>query len=130
MSRRGIRRLWFAGLFFLLPWSMLVFGGAWVPAVRFLILGSVAAIVAISEGAGGPVAGLVFVFLAHAAVTTLLCWGLAWVVSLALGRLPEPVAARITYACLAVGLAVSLLLDPYRTPFGRAARGGLLEILS
>jgi hypothetical protein len=130
VNTQGIRRLWFAGFFFLLPWSMVIYSGPWVPAVRFVILGGVASLVAVAEGAAGPVGGMVFLFLAHAVVTTIFCWVLAWIVARLLSRLPERLALRITFACLATGLAVSLLLDPYRTPFGRAARGGLLEILS
>jgi hypothetical protein len=130
MSAQRIRRLWFVGFFFLLPWSMVIYSGPWVPAVRFLILGSVAGIVAVAEGAAGPVSGMVFLFLAHAVVTTIFCWVLASIVARLLSRLPERLALRITFACLAAGLAISLLLDPYLTPFGRAARGGLLEILS
>jgi hypothetical protein len=130
MSTRAVRRLWFVGFFFLLPWSMVIYEGAWVPAVRYLILGSAASAIALMEGAAGPVGGLVFLFLAHAVVTTAFCWLLAWGIARLLERLSDRARDRITYSCLLAGLLIGLLFDPYHTPFGRALRGGLLEILS
>jgi hypothetical protein len=127
---RPIRRLWFGGLWLFLPWPLLIFSDALVPAVRYLLLGSVAASVAIAEGASGPVGMLVVLFLGMAALTTLGCWLLACLAAMLLGPLPLRTQRTISWFCLAVALAASLVWEPYRTPFGRALAGGLLDVLS
>jgi hypothetical protein len=130
LSVRALRRLWLGGLWLLLPWPIVVMNDAWVPAVRYLILGCVAAAVAVTEGAAGPVGPLVFFFLGWALLTTLGCWGLAWIVARGLGHLPPAVASAVSWLCLGVGLLVALFASPYVTPFGRARIGGLLQVLS
>ena len=129
-SKRVNRRLWFFGLWLLLPWPFVLFGEAFVPAVRFVILAGAASAVALTEGAAGPVGMIIGLFVGYAIGTTLLCWLFAWLISLALAPLPETTARRLTLACLVAGLVFALLFDPYTTPFGRASRGGLLEVLS
>jgi len=127
---RALRRLWFAGFWLLLPWPIVLVADAWVPSVRYLILGSVSAVVAVTEGGSGPVGPMVFLFLTWALLTTIGCWCLAWIVARGLGLAPPEWARGVSLLCLAVGLAVALFGSPYVTPFGRAPIGGLLQVLS
>lgn len=130
MSKKARRRLVFVGLFFLLPWPLTLTAGAFVPAIRYLILGMVAATVAVAEGAAGPVGPVVAVLLVWALVCSAGCWALAWLAASLLERMPPRLADALCVVALLVGLGIALLSDPYRTPYGRAATGGLLEILS
>jgi len=122
--------LWFLGFWLLLPWPLVLLSDALVPAVRYLLLGCVAASVALTEGAGGPVSMVVAFFIGYGLLTTLLCWIMAWAVARSLVRWLPHHARTITWVCLVVGLLVALLFEPYRTSFGRAATGGLLQVLS
>jgi hypothetical protein len=129
VSIRTARWLWFASFFLLLPFPMLVFD-PFVPAVRYVILAAAALVVLLAEGGAGPVPGIVLLFSLHALVYTAVAWLLAWGVTRLFARVEPRAAAPAGYLVLAAGLAVALLCEPYRTPFGRAATGGLLEILS
>lgn len=130
MRDHSIRRIWFAGLWLLLPWPLMVFADAFVPAVRYAVLMTVVGTVAVAEGASGP-GGLMFgLFAVMAVLTTLGCWLLAWAIEKALSGFSPATRRTITWLCLALALLVSLWFDPYHTPFGRAPEGGLLEILS
>jgi hypothetical protein len=130
MNARSIRRLWFAGLWLLFPWPLLIFSDCFVPAVRYLLLGSVAATVGLAEGASGPVGLVTLLLLGMAALTTLGCWLMAWMISKLLARLPIGAQRAISWACIAAAFAASLVFEPYRTPFGRTLTGGLLAVLS
>ena len=130
MHSPRLQRYWFAALWLLFPWPLLVLQDAFVPAARYVLLGGVAAIVAIAEGAAGPVGLLVLLFLGWGALTSLLCWLLAWSIARLLDHVPETTANMATIAILVLGLLWALFLEPYSTPFGRALRGGLLEVLS
>jgi len=130
MTPVRLRRIWFVGLWLLLPWPFALLGDGLVPAVRYAILAIAGASIAIVEGAAGPVGMIVALFAGLAIATALACWGIAWVVGKGLDRLPATQAAAITWVCLALGLAVALFGEPYRTPFGRAVTGGLLQVLS
>ena len=130
MTTRTIRRLWFTGLWLFLPWPLVVFSDALVPAIRYLLLGAVAATVAVAEGASGPVGGVVFLFLGMGIVTTLACWLAAWAIARVLGLLPPGSRRIVTWVCLVAALIWALAFDPYQTPFGRAPTGGLLDVLS
>ena len=55
MHSPRLQRYWFAALWLLFPWPLLVLQDAFVPAARYVLLGGVAAIVAFAEGAAGPV---------------------------------------------------------------------------
>lgn len=103
---------------------------AWVPAVRYVILGLAAALVAVVEGAAGPVGLVVLLFLGWGVLTTLLTWLLAWLVARLLDALPNRMAVGLTAIVLGSGFIWALFFEPYRTPFGRALRGGLLQVLS
>lgn len=130
MHARKLRRLWFIGIWFLFPWPLLVLQDAWVPAVRYVLLGCVAASLALLEGAAGPVGLLVALFLGWGLITTVLSWLLALALAKLVSRLPDRTALLATYSALTIGLVWALFLEPYRTPFGRALRGGLLQVLS
>jgi hypothetical protein len=124
------RRLWFAGLWLLFPWTLPVYGDAFVPAARYVLLAFVTSAIAITEGSSGPVGLIMVLFVGWGLITTLLSAGMAWLISKALSNLPPRQAAWVTAICLALGFAFALIYEPYRTPFGRALTGGLLEILS
>lgn len=114
----------------MLPWPMFVFSDAVVPAVRYGLLAAVAFAMAVTQGAAGPVALIVLLFTLTAVGTTAACWLLAWGVAKLLGRLPAGARWAITFLSLAVALWSVLVFEPYRTSFGRALTGGLLDVLS
>ena len=130
MDVRSWRRLWFAGIWLLFPWPLLILQDAFVPAARYLLLGTVAATVAIAEGAAGPVGLLVVLFLGWGIGTSLLSWLLAWLVARVLSQLPSRIAISVSGCILGGALIWASFFEPYRTPFGRALRGGLLQVLS
>ncbi len=130
MEALRLRRFWFAGIWLLFPWPLLVLQDAYVPAVRYLILGMVAATVAIVEGAAGPVGLLVVLFLGWGIGTSFCSWLLAFTIAKLLGQLPNRAALSFSLATLGVALIWALFFEPYRTVFGRALRGGLLQVLS
>lgn len=112
------------------PWPLLVLSDAFVPAVRYLLLGVVAATVAVMEGAAGPVGLLVLLFLGYGALTSLFSWLLAWPIARLLGGLSNRTATSLSLAILGVALVWAIFFEPYETPFGRASTGGLLQVLS
>lgn len=130
MNPRTTRRVWFAGLWLLLPWSLPVYMDAFVPAVRYVLLGTVASSIAIVEGSAGPVRLLVLLFVGWGIITTLLSAAMAWLISKGLSRISPRTATWVTLLVLAAGLIIALVFEPYRTPFGRAATGGLFQVLS
>jgi hypothetical protein len=130
MNERSTRRLWWLGLWLMLPWPLALIGDAFVPASRYVMLGFVSAAVALLEGGSGPVAGIVALLLAMAVATTLACWLLAFGVARGLARLSNAQRRAITLGSLCVALLVCLVFEPYRTPFGRSLTGGLLDVLS
>jgi hypothetical protein len=130
VNNRTIRRIWFAGLWFLMPWPMFILADALIPAVRYAILAGIVATVGIVESGSGPVLSIFVLFSGMAALTTLACWLLAWIIGRLLSGFTLPTQRTITWACLAAAILISLWFDPYQTPFGRASDGGLLDILS
>jgi hypothetical protein len=109
---------------------MLVFADAFVPAVRYVMLAIIVAVVGTFEGASGPVGMILLLFAVIGVVATLGCWLLAWVIATALSGFTPSTQRLITWVCLVAALLGSLWFDPYTTPFGRAPVGGLLEVLS
>lgn len=130
MDARHLRWLWFVGIWLLFPWPLFILQEAWVPAVRYLLLGLVAATVAIVEGAAGPVGLLVTLFLGWGIGTSLCSWLLAWAITKLLGQLSSRAAVSVSLGALGIALIWAIAFEPYRTPFGRALRGGLLQVLS
>jgi hypothetical protein len=123
---------WLLWLAFLLLLPMPMWGpfDAFVPAVRYAMLLAAGAAVAWAEGTAGPVPLILLLFAAHAVAALGLTGLAAWLG----GYLLAPFAARtrgwvVWATCLAL-LLFALLLEPYRTPFGRAPEGNLLGILS
>lgn len=129
MSVLTSRRLLWVGLLLTLPLPMLVLDDGLVPVVRFLLLGGACVAVMLVEDAGGVVGFLALVFLVHAVVYAGLLWLLAFAISRGLGRLPPRRLAAVTLAALVLAFVAATATQPYRTPFGRAARGGLVEVL-
>jgi len=130
MQSRSLRRVWLAGIWLLFPWPLLIYSDAWVPAVRYLLLAVVAGTVAVMEGSAGPVGLLVLLFATWGVGTSLLAWLLAWLIAKLMALLPDRVAVALTVGILGIGLFWAIFFEPYRTPFGRAVRGGLLQVLS
>jgi len=130
MEHRTLRRVWFVGLWLLLPWPLTVVGDAFVPSARYALLAGASSSIALTEGAAGPVALIVALLVGVAGLTALGCWVIAWGIGRLLVRLPIAHAAALTWVCLGLGLFVALFFEPYRTPFGRALTGGLLQALS
>lgn len=130
MQMRPMRRVWFAGIWLLFPWPLLILVDASVPAVRYVLLAAVAGMVAMMEGAAGPVGLLVLLFTIWGLGTSLLCWLTAWLIAKLMARVPDPAAIALTLGVLGIGLFWAVFFEPYRTPFGRALRGGLLQVLS
>ena len=130
MTPATTRRLWFLGLWLMLPWPLPFLDTPFAPAVRYLILATAGSTLALFEGGAGPITLLIVLFAVWGGLTTFFCWALGWAMGRLLGTLAPPLGGRLTWVCLAVALAIALTLEPYATPFGRAARGGLLEVLS
>jgi hypothetical protein len=130
MSERGLRRLWFLGLWLLMPWPLFIFADAFVPAVRYVLLGAAAAAIALFEGSSGPVGLIVTLFVGMGVATTGACWVLAFVAGRLLVRLPGRTSMALTGLVMGPSLLIALVFEPYRTPFGRALKGGLLQVLS
>ncbi len=130
MHRRRIRRLGFFALVLLFPWPLPFLGGAFVPSIRFWILGGAAASVGLTEGASGAGLPLIGLLLGWASITTGFCWLAAFALARLADALPDRRALLVTYSAITCGLIWALLFQPYRTPFGRALHGGLLQVLS
>jgi hypothetical protein len=130
LNPRTLRRLWFVGLWLMWPWPMFVFNDAMVPAVRYVLLAGVALTMAVTQGAAGPVVLIVVLFVVMAAGTTLACGLLAWGIERLLRNLPDAAQRTITFGAFAIALVWAIAFGPYRTPFGRALTGGLLDVLS
>ncbi len=130
MSLRSARWLLFLAIGLTAPLPMLGPFGAWVPPARYLLLTLATASVAVTEGAAGPVPGILALFGAHALVGFLLAGLLGWVVA-RFTRPLSPGARRL----VVLGICGALLLgavafEVYRTPFGRAPTANLLGVLS
>lgn len=130
MTRVTARWIGFAALFVAAPLPMLFFERALVPAARYALLAGVSLAVVAREGATGPAVGIALVFAVHALGYGLLCWIAAGLVARAVAVLPTPVGAALLWGAVALGLAVGLGFEIYRTPFGRAPWGSLLDALS
>ncbi len=130
MSDTTLRRFLFLGLWLSLPWPMPIFQEAFVPAARYALLTGAALTVGLKEGVEGTGPLLIALFAGWALATTLVTWGIAWLGA----RILNVFEPRWRVACLLglllIGLSAGLFFEPYSTPFGRAERGGLLEILS
>jgi hypothetical protein len=129
MSVLTCRRLLWIALLLTLPLPLLVIDAALVPVARFLLLGGVCVAVMLVEDAGGVVGVLALVFLAHACVYAGLLWLLAFAIARGLRGLAPRRRAALTLAALALGLVAVTATRPYRTPFARAPRGNLVEVL-
>jgi len=130
MSDRAARRWVFAALVLMLPFPILGPFGGFVPAVRHLILLAATGAVALSEGAAGPVPGILTLFAIHAAVTLAVCWGLAWVASRGLVALAPGTRRGVVFGAIALMLVLALAFEPYETSFGRSPTASLLGVLS
>jgi hypothetical protein len=130
MTERGTRRVWFLGLWLLMPWQLFILADAFVPAARYVLLAFAASAIALYEGAAGPVGLIVTLFVGMGIATTAGCWVLAFIVARLLRPTTPRTSMALTLGVLGVSLLIALLFEPYRTPFGRALQGGLLQVLS
>lgn len=130
MSLRATRWIWFLALFILLPLPWTGLGESLVPAIRYAMLAAAGLAVALAEGAQGPAPLIVGIFVLAAFLGTGVCALLARLAARLLSRLAPGLRATLTIGLIILGLLLALLSQPYRTPYGHAPRGGLLEIFS
>lgn len=129
----SVRAAWgwlFATFALVLPFPILGPFGGMVPPVRHLILLAATSAVAASEGAAGPVLGLLALFALHAVVTLVVSLALAWVASRLLGGLQPGVRRSLVWVAIALMVAIALSFELYTTPFGRSQTANLLGVLS
>ncbi|MBK7952125.1 MAG: hypothetical protein IPK00_26080 [Deltaproteobacteria bacterium] len=129
----SVRSAWgwlFATFVLVLPFPVLGPFGGMVPPANHLILLAATSAVAASEGAAGPVPGLLVLFALHAVVTLLAALALAWVASRLLGGLQPGVRRSLVWVAIALMLAIALSFELYTPPFGRAPTANLLGVLS
>lgn len=119
----------FAALFFLAPLPTFIFEGL-VPLANMFLMAFVAATVAASQGAGGPVGWIVLLLIAHVVVYCAVLAAAALLARIGLRRLPRRFAFAIVTGLLAVALAFAILTEPYVTPFGPQPRANLFGALS
>ncbi len=130
MRVRGARRLLFVVFFLALPLPML---GPWtgvVPPARMAMLFAATAAVAASEGAAGPVPGLLVLFAVHAFAMLAIAWALAWTVARGLAPLSPSARRACALGACALLVGAALAFELYRTPFGRAPSVNLWGALS
>lgn len=118
MSRRATRRLLWLAALLLIPLPYLVAADGAVPAVRFALLGGVAAAYAGLVNGSGVAWPLSALLLGHALVYALALWaGAALLARVLPARLRGAVAALLVVA----GFGVALAFDVYHTPFAADA---------
>lgn len=129
----SVRAAWgwlFATFALVLPFPILGPFGGLVPPVRHLILLAATSAVAATEGAAGPVPGLMALFALHAVVGLLISLALAWVASRLLGGLQPSLRRSVVWIAIALMVAIASIFELYTTPFGRAPTASLLGVLS
>ena len=129
MSVRAARTWLWLGALLLVPLPMLALDAALVPVVRFLLLGGACVAVLLVEGGGGVTESIAALLLVHTAVYAGLLWAAAWLIARSLARLSGSARRALVLGILGLALLLALTTEPYRTPFGHAARGGLLDVL-
>lgn len=122
---------WILAGFFVLtvPWPMPGPFDALAPPVRYLMLASAAGRVALAEGAAGPLPLLIGLLCLQAIGTVLLSWAAASLLARVLARLPERRRMALVVGPGMPWLVTALVFDVYRTPFGDAGTGTLLDVL-
>lgn len=129
----SVRAAWgwlFATFVLVLPFPVLGPFGGMIPPVRHLILLAATSAVAASEGAAGPVTGLLVLFALHAVVTLLVALALAWVAARLLGGLQPGVRRSLVWVAIALMLAIASIFELYTPPFGRSPTANLFGVLS
>lgn len=129
----SVRAAWgwlFAAFVLMLPFPVLGPFGGLVPPVHHLILLAATSAVAATEGAAGPVPGLLILFALHAVATLLLALALAWVASRLLGGLQPGLRRSVVWVAIALMVAIASGFELYAPPFGRAPTANLLGVLS
>ncbi len=130
MTPRAARRWLWLGFALMLPFPAIGPFGGFVPAVRHAILLVATGAVAATEGAAGPVPGILALFGVHLVVTLLLAWILAWIVARALVSLSDAARRNVVCAVVVAMLVCALVFEPYVTPFGRSPTANLIGVLS
>ena len=130
MTPRMLTWIWFAAIFLLVPWPWIGLGTSLVPAVRYGMLAGAGLAVAAAEGAQGPAPLLIGTLCLAFVLFTSLSWWLARMIGMLLARSKPRARVALTLLCIVVALLIALTTQPYRTPYGHAERGGLIEILS
>jgi hypothetical protein len=130
VSVRAARGLLFVALALTLPLPMLGPFHAFVPAIRYAILAAATGAVALVEGAAGPVPAILALLAGHALAGLALAGLGAWLAARLLAPLSPRARGLAVLAACAGMLVFALAGEPYRTPFGRAPRAGLVGVLS
>lgn len=130
MSVRAARWLLFLLMALTLPLPLLGPMAAFAPTVRYALLAAATGAIALTEGAAGPVLGLLGLFLVHVVVGLGLCWLIGWLGSITLRRLSDRLRGALVIVLAVSVLGVALSIDLYETPFGRAPTGTLIGVLS
>lgn len=129
MSRPAAQRiLWAAGLV-LVPFPLLAFADAFVPALRMLELSLIILIAIVVEGAHGVASLLFGLFFAHALVYAGVLWLGTQLLSRILARWFPRALAPATGVLVALGVVVALAFPVYDTPFhAHLPHANLLEV--
>ena len=130
MSVRAARWLLFASLVLTLPFPAVGPFEAFVPPIRYAILVGAATLLAVAEGAAGPVVMITLLLVGNLLLSLAAAWIAAWVASRALGVLRSAkLRGGLALAAVCVALALGASLPIYRTAFGRAPTADLLGVL-
>jgi hypothetical protein len=130
VSVRAARRLLFVVFALTVPVPLLGPFEAFAPPVRYVVLAAATAAFVVTEGAAGPVPGILALFVIHAVAYLALAWLAAWAAArLLAGRSPRTRRIAVWTLCAALLLG-ALAVDAYRMPFGRSPRSNLLGLLS
>lgn len=129
MSPRATRWLLFGALVVALPLPLLGPFGGTVPPLRSAILFGATALVALTEGAAGPVLGILGLFAVNVALGLALAGGLAWGATRLLAGLGDGARGAVVLGAVAVLLVAASSFEIYETSFGRFPRVSLLGIL-
>ena len=130
MSLRAIRWLLFGALVLALPFPMLGPFEALVPPVRYAVLLGAASMVALAEGAAGPVPLILGLLALNLGSSLAAAWVVAWAASRVLGGVSSPaLRAGLVVTAVCIGLSAAAFFSIYETTFGRAPTANLLGVL-
>jgi hypothetical protein len=126
---RRTRLLLWVGAIFLVPLPMVRFE-AMIPVSRYLLLGTVTAILIVAEGAAAIPLSFFALMFGHALVYGGLLWLAASFAARGLHRAAPDRARTVALALVLAGVVTAAVTEPYSTPFAAdSARASLLTVL-